>query len=237
VPLLLCTLGVSACESTQDRSARLKREGKGVLAKQTGLSIASSNRDVRVLDTAVVHDRFGTAAVVELVNTTPRDMANVPLAITVKGTGGRTLYRNNAPGLDTALVATPLLPHGKRVVWINNQVTAAGSPRGLAVKVGAPKGAAPARVPRIDISGVKQDRDSDGPFVTGVITNRSKVEQRRLTVFAVAKKGGRVVAAGRGVIERLVPAPTKKPVRFTIYFIGDPAGARLSFYAPPVKLS
>jgi hypothetical protein len=235
--LALCGLGVSACASTQDKSARLKREGKGLLTKQEGLSVATSNRDVRVLGTAVVHDRFGTAAVVELENTTARDMTDVPLAITVRGAKGRTLYRNDAPGLETALMATPLLPHGKPVVWINNQITAAGTPRGVAVKVGKPKGAAPARVPRIDIVRVRRDRDTDGAFVSGVIANRSKIEQRRLTVFAVARRGGRIVAAGRGVVERLAPAPTRKPVRFTIYFIGDPAGARLAFYAPPVRLS
>jgi hypothetical protein len=228
---------LSACESTQNKSARLQRQGKGLLRQQAGLSIGSTNRAVRIVDTAVVHDEFGTAAVVELVNTTPRDMTNVPLAITVKGAGGRALYRNNAPGLDAALVSTPLLPHGRRVVWINNQISATAAPRGVAVKVGTPKGSAPAKLPRIVISGVRQDRDSDGAFVTGVIANHSKVEQRRLTVFAVARRAGRIVAAGRGVLERLAPAPTKKPVRFTVYFIGDPAGAQLSFYAPPVTLS
>jgi hypothetical protein len=236
VAVVLCSFGVSACESTQDKSARLKREGKGVLARQTGLSIDTTNRAVRVVDTAVVHDEFGTAAVVELMNTTAKDMTNVPLAITVKGPAGRTLYRNNVPGLDPTLVSAPLLPHGRRVVWINNQIAAAGAPRGVAVKVGTPKGSAPGKLPRIAISKVRLDRDTDGSFATGVITNRSKIEQRRLTIYAVARKGGRIVAAGRGVIERLVPAPTKKPVRFNVYFIGNPAGGRLSFYAPPVKL-
>jgi hypothetical protein len=44
------------------------------------------------------------------------------------------------------------------------------------------------------------------------------------------------VAAGRAVVDKLPPAPTRKPVRFTVYFIGDPAGAQLSFYVPPVVL-
>ena len=236
VLLLVSSAGVAGCESTQDKSARRQREGKGLLAKQQGLSIAETNTDVRVVGTTVLHDRFGTAAVVELENTTARDMTNVPLAITVKGARGRTVYRNNAPGLDPALVGAPLLPHRRRVVWINNQIAATGTPRGVAVKVGKPKGTAPARVPRIEISRVRQDRDTDGAFVSGVIANRSRLEQQRLTVFAVAKRGGRVVAAGRGVVDKLAPAPTKKPVRFTIYFIGDPAGGRLSFYAPPVRL-
>jgi hypothetical protein len=233
----LAPLALAACESTQHKSARLAREGKGLLSRQKGLTVGASNRDVRVVDSAVLHDRYGAAAVVELENTSRRDMADVPLAIDVRGAGGRTLYRNNAPGLEAGLVATPLLPHGRRVVWVNNQVVAAGAPRSVAVRVGRPRGRAVARPPRIELSRIRRDSDTDGAFVTGVVTNRSKVLQRRLIVFCVARRRGRIVAAGRGVVEKLPPAPTRKPVRFTIYFIGNPAGARLGFYAPPVALS
>ena len=234
--LALAPLALAACESTQDKSARLKREGHGLLARQKGLTVGASNREVRVVDTAVLHDRYGAAAVVELENTSPRDMADVPLAIDVRGPGGRTVYRNDAPGLERGLVATPLLPHGRRVVWVNNQVTPAAAPRTVAVRVGRAR-AVSARPPRIELSRIRRDHDTDGAFVTGVVTNHSRVVQRRLTVFCVARRGGRIVAAGRGVVDKVPPAPTRKPVRFTIYFIGNPAGARLGFYAPPVAFS
>jgi hypothetical protein len=234
---LLVLLALAGCATTQDKSARLKREGKGLL-REKGLSIARANAKVRVLGTAVLHDRYGTAAVVELENDSPRDMANVPVAIDVRGADGKTVYRNNAGGLDAGLVSVSLLPHGRRVIWINNQVVAAAAPKEVRVKVGAPRTASvPARLPRIEISKVKRDRDTDGPLATGVIANRSKVLQRRLVVYCLARKGAKVVAAGRAVVEKLPPAPTKKPVRFTVYFIGNPDGGRLAFYAPPVRLS
>jgi hypothetical protein len=237
VPLLFALLAVAGCESTQDKSARLKREGKGLL-KEKGLSVTQANAGVRVLGTAVLHDRFGTAAVVELQNRTPRDMANVPIAIDVRGSNGKTVYRNNAGGLDQGLVSLSLLPRGKRVIWINNQVVAAVPPKAVRVKVGSPKGGAvPPSVPDIVLSKVKQDHDADGVFATGVVENHSKVEQKRLVIYGLARRGHRVIAAGRAVVEKLPPAPTKKPVRFTVYFIGNPTGGRLSFYAPPVRLS
>jgi hypothetical protein len=237
--LVLAALALAAmgCESTQDKSARRKAEGKGLL-EEKGLSIARTNAGVRVLGTAVLHDQYGTAAVVELQNQTPRDMADVPIAIDVRGADGKTLYRNNAGGLDKGLVSLPLLPHGKPVIWINNQVVAATAPKEVRVKVGAPKGGTvPATPPQIVLSKVRSDRDTDGPFVSGVIENHSKILQSRLVVYCLARKGGRIVAAGRAVIDKLPPAPTKKPVRFTVYFIGNPTGGRLSFYAPPVELS
>ena len=59
----------------------------------------------------------------------------------------------------------------------------------------------------------------------GFAANRSKVEQRKLVIFAVARKGGRVVAAGRAQINRVKP---RKRTRYTIFFIGNPRGARIS---------
>ena len=47
--------------------------------------------------------------------------------------------------------------------------------------------------------------------------------------------GPAVVAAGRGILDALPPAGAK-PTRFTIFFIGNPKGAKLSFSAPPTVL-
>ena len=55
-------------------------------------------------------------------------------------------------------------------------------------------------------------------------------------MFGVAIRGGKVVAAGRAIVEKLDPAPTKKPVRFKIYFIGDPKGAALKLTTAPTVL-
>ena len=59
--------------------------------------------------------------------------------------------------------------------------------------------------------------------------------QKRLTIFCVARKGAKVVAAGRGILDVLPPAGAK-PTRFTVFFIGNPKGAKLSFSAPPTVL-
>lgn len=230
------TVAVAGCSSTQEKAAEKRAEAKHIL-RQKGLEVARSNPDVKVVATQVIHDQYGTAAVVELQNRTHADMVGVPVAIDVSDADGKSVFRNDAPGLEPSLTAAALLPAGRRVVWVNNQVAGGGTPKAVAVKVGEPKTRARADVPRIEVTGLRAHSDQDGPSVTGVIRNRSKVVQKRLTVYGVAHRGDRVVAAGRAVIDRLAPDPTPKPVRFTIYFIGNPTGAELDVFAPPVSFS
>jgi hypothetical protein len=55
------------------------------------------------------------------------------------------------------------------------------------------------------------------------VTNQSGEDLERLLLYAVARKGGKIVAAGRGAIEPFKDKP--KPFPYNIYFIGDPRGA------------
>jgi hypothetical protein len=227
-------MALSACESTQDTSARLSKRAKG-LANQQGLRIGRENADVRVRATAVLRDANGIAAVVELQNTGPTQ-ASLPVAIAVDDAKGKPIFRNDAAGLERTLVEMPLLRKGESAWWVNNQVIAAGTPAKVAARVGQARAQAPADTPAIEISNVHTGSDADGVFATGIVANRSKIVQKRLTIFCVARRGGRVVAAGRAIIERLPPAPTPKPTKFTVFFIGNPKGARLEFAAPPTVL-
>jgi hypothetical protein len=72
-----------------------------------------------------------------------------------------------------------------------------------------------------------------GAEAVGLADNRSKVELRKLIVFAVARRGGRVVAAGRAQIPRLKAG---KRAKFHAYLIGNPRGARVEVSAPPTSL-
>jgi len=54
-------------------------------------------------------------------------------------------------------------------------------------------------------------------------------------ISCVARRGGRVVAAGRAIVDRLGAKGTK-PQLFRIFFIGNPKGAKLTLFAPPTVL-
>jgi hypothetical protein len=229
---LAVAVALAGCESTQDKSAAIGRRAKQV-TREKGLRIGARNTAVVVGRRVVVQDRNGVAAVVELRNTDARGQAGVPVALTVRDARGRSLYTNTAPGLAPALVSVPVLGRGQTVFWVNNQVTAAGRAASLDVRVGAAQGRAPARVPRIAVTGLTPGSDSDGAFAKAVVRNASQVAQRQLTVYCVARRGGRIVAAGSAFVPAL-PAGGRAPV--TIFFIGDPAGATLEAAAPATVL-
>jgi hypothetical protein len=225
----LLPLALAGCESSQDKSARLAKLAKAG-RKETGVVVTKRNPDVEVLRTAVVHDANGTAAAVELRMRGRKAEAQLPLALEVAGARS---YRNDLPGLAPSLTHVALLRPGERVWWVNDQVLA-DAPKAVKARVGLPASPAAARPPRLVTRPLKLERDSSGAFTSGRLRNGSKVEQRDVIVFAVAERAGKVVAAGRAGIERLKAG---KSGRFKVFWIGDPAGARVRVFAPPTVLS
>ena len=233
--LVAAAAALPACETTQDTSARLSKNAGSLLAVK-GLKITRENPDVKVESATVLHDPNGVAVVVGLRNAGPAQAA-VPVAIDVRDGKGRPLYDNSVPGLDPSLTSLPSIARGERTFWVNNQIQTATAPRRLAAKVGATRAAAPAALPRIDITKLTYGKDISGVFARGVIANRSKIPQRRLVVACISRNGKKIGAAGRAIVEKLQPAPTPKPVTFRVYFIGDPKGGALSCVAPPTVLA
>jgi hypothetical protein len=221
---------LSACASTQSKSAQLAREAKKVVQAK-GLTVTKENPNVKVISTAVIHDANGTAAVVELQNKTSKPLVALPLAIDVTDSAGKSLFKNNASGLAPSLVQAALIPPHGKLLWVDDQVQAASDPHAVKAKVGIPPKATPGKPPEIVVGAPHFVTDEiSGLGAEGRVTNRSKIDQRKLTIFAVARKGGRVVAAGRGQLDRVKAG---KDATYRVFFIGNPKGAQLSVSAPP----
>ncbi len=85
------------------------------------------------------------------------------------------------------------------------------------------------------VSGLKVTGDASGSLsIVGTVANQSTVAQKRLVVFVVARKAGKVVAAGRAIVDQLAPG---KSTQFSVFPIGDPHGAELSAAAPPTVVT
>jgi hypothetical protein len=234
--VVLCALVplLSACESTQDKSKRLAKEGAKASAKQKGIVVTRQSAEVAVGRTFVVSNENGSAAVVELQNKTSKAFAKVPLSITIPGTAGKKLYGNDSPGLQDSLTGPASLGPKEKVVWVNDQVGSLEKPGPLKAIAGDGKPSPAAALPKIVVGPPKITVDEvSGIEAVGKVTNRSAVLQRMLFIYAVAIKGDKVVAAGRGAIEALKPGKTKK---YSIFFIGNPRGARIELSAPPTVL-
>jgi hypothetical protein len=222
---LLC----SGCETTAEKSASLEKAAKRhTLATEQGLTIAHASTVVKVLDTAFVHGREGSAVVVTLRNSSARAMRDVPISLSLKDVHGKTVYSNATPGLAKTLTSIALLPAHAKVVWIDDQVQAASAARVTArVGEGSPVGGS---APRLAATETHLASESPGTStLEGAVRNPSSTAQPELVIDAVARRGGRVVAAGRAVLASL-EAGASTP--FQVFFVGSAASAQLEVSAP-----
>lgn len=224
---LLGIAGLSACQSTKDRSAELESQGSTQLISEEGLEIKRRNPNVKVTSTAVLSGSEGSnAVVVDLHNDSGQNLTEVPILIEVLNTKGKPFYKNDIPGLEPALASVPYIPAHGDAEWVNDQVLGVGKPKSVKVTVGTGGGTYSGEIPDIEVSQPKLEGDPvSGVSATGDVVNKTGEDQRRLLIYVVARRGDEVLAAGRGAIEHL--KPELKKLKYTVFFVGDPSGASL----------
>lgn len=225
-------LALSACTTTQERSAALAQQAEGA-AEAKRFNVGRTNSRITAEEVTTLKGDGANTVVVKLKSEAAAPQALVPIGVDLYDAKGTSLYTNRVDGLDAALNNVPVAEPGT-TWWVNNQLPGAAADR-TRVRVGTPKAATPAELPELKVSGIELGDDAGIPVATGKVENLSAVEQRRLTIFAVALKGGKVVAAGRAVVEKVGPKGSKRQ-RFSVYFTGDPTGAQLEISAPPSTL-
>jgi hypothetical protein len=221
-------IGLSGCESTQEKSAQLEKSAKHERLALQGVSVSKQSPDVQTLGTEVVHGHEGNAVVVHLRNSTSKPILSAPIEITALDAKGKTIYQNNAPGEDQSLTKVSLQP-GAESVWIDDQVHTESAPASATAKVG--EGTHPSgQTPKLTVEGLQLSGEGSEASAEGSVKNRSSTTQDNLVVFVLARKDGKVVAAGRAVLPEVLPGASDS---FQIYFVGDPSGAKLEASAPP----
>ncbi|HEX3434854.1 MAG TPA: hypothetical protein VHT25_12435 [Solirubrobacteraceae bacterium] len=232
--LVLAAIALGGCETTAEKSAQLQRQAKRITLDEKGLSITRASAEVKVVDATVVHDSERAAAVVTLRNGSAHAQHDVPIAIVVKDARGRTLFQNNGAGLEGALVSLPSIGPHATATWVDDQLPATGAPASVSARVGEAPSVASA-LPQLTIGATQLSEDpASGTVANGSVRNRSAVEQRGLVVFAVGRRAGRVVAAGRAIVPELA-AGASAP--FQVSLVGEAKGAQLQFAAPPSSVT
>jgi hypothetical protein len=229
--LALVALALTACESNQERSAKLEQAAdlhKGEAAKrralaQRALTITQVSTKVKVTATAIVASREGAAAIVTLKNISNTSLRDVPIQIAVHNAQGISVYENDIPGLSATLLSAALVPAHGVLTWIDDQVQATGTPVSVSAQVGEGTPVTGA-IPALSVTGAHLSEAQ----AEGNVVNRSAAAQQELVVDAIARRAGRIVALGRAVIAQ-DPAGSSTP--FQIFFVGDPNGAKLEFSA------
>ncbi len=231
----LSALLVTGCESSQDKAARVQKinEARQKVAAQP-LTVAKVDRRIKISEVAVLRGKDTDAVVVTVVNTTSKPIADLPIAVNLLNSAGKVIATNTDPGTDHWLNHIPLLRPGKSFSWVNDQFEPLPAARKATVRIGS--GAVVPR-PYPDAQLIKTRFFADpisGAAFTGKAKGNAPVLQERLVIFSVGRQGGRIVAAGRGVLEKLLPNGGK-PAGFTIFYVGaNPKSVSLSNEAPPV---
>jgi hypothetical protein len=225
---LLALLTLSGCESTQEKSARLEKTAHHTRLAEQGPTVVKQSAEVHVLDAILVHGAEGAAAVVRLRNDSAHALRDVPIAITVKNARGSTVFQNNAPGLEAALTSLGSLPAHGEATWVDDQVPATGAPASVTAIAGVSPAASGA-LPQIEVSGVHPSEESGSATAAGTVRNRSNVTQQALVVYVLARRAGRVVAAGRAILPEVAPGAS---VPFQAFLVGSAGGASLQAGAP-----
>jgi hypothetical protein len=231
--LLLGAVSLAGCETTAEKSAKLEKAAKRIApVQQQGLSIARASSIVKVRSATLVHGTEGMAAVLSLHNSSAQAIREVPISISLKDAHGATVYSNGTPGLAKTLTSLALLPAHGDGIWIDDQIPGT-SAKTLATKVGEGRPASGA-LPKLEVSEAQLTKDPSGAAtVEGTLKNPSSTAQSELVVYALARKGSQVVAAGRAVLASLAPGASAP---FQAFFVGAPAGSRLQLSAPPTAL-
>jgi hypothetical protein len=237
--LAVCALAapLAGCQSTQATSAELGKNGDKLLETKD-IAITQQSSDVEVVSATVIPGADTSTIAVELKNNSQTGLINVPIQLDVRDAKGKTLFKNNTAGTDPTLVGVPVIGPGADVWWVHDQIFAPeGTPKSVKVEVGEAPQPFP-EIPEVTVSDPKLTHDSvsDIDTVSGTVENQSGEDLRSVYVYAIATKGGQVVAAGRGAIDKL-KADAKKPADYHIFFTaGDPAGADISVSVTPTFL-
>ena len=227
----LIVLGASGCETTQQQSAKIAR----TLGHQSAIAgttrLGAANRDVRIEQAVLLTAAGQSAVALKLTNTSTRTQTDFPVLIEVLDAKGSAVYRNNTSGIEPSIQEFALLAPHATAWWVDNEVLASGGvPKTATGQLGAATAPAPGAVPSITTEAVSASDSFPGPHVSVTVRNRSTIAQRQLPVYAVARRGGRVVGAGRGIIPSLAPGAG---AQVQVPMVGSVSESTISLTVPP----
>jgi hypothetical protein len=239
--LALLALTTAGCETSAQKSARLekaaKRHEEASVARaklaEAALKITHQSRLIKVSSVTLLRSSEGDAVAITLRNTSKETLAAIPIAFTIRNAQGAPAYTNAMPGQNASLISVALLAAHSRLTWVDDQVSEAPPGASVHVKVGQGT-AVHSSPPQLSIAAARTIEDpASGAGEEGEVLNHSKLTQRELVIFSVARRGPQIVAAGRAVVPS---APAGAGTRFQLFFIGSPKGAALETAAPPTTV-
>ena len=222
--LLLLAVVLSGCATTQDADKRASITADRTLASRKPLQLRGTDREVQVVRTSVIHGRDGSAIVVVLRNRGDSPVNDLPIEVGPEG-GQPLNARPNVPYFQSH--APAIAPGARGDLGLRHQGPDRVEPR-------LRQGGRPRAEARDDSGSSLRARGGrlarpGGSSVQAEVTNDTGIPQYNLDVYAVARKGGRYVAAGRANLEHL---GVDASAHLSLPLIGDARGTQVQVFAP-----
>jgi hypothetical protein len=228
-------VSLAGCETTEQESAKIGQQLGDQRAGVTTTHIAAANRYVRVSESQLVRSSAGTAAAIELTNSSDSAQVDVPILITVDDATGKAVYTNATVGTTSPIGELALLPAHSTRWWVDADVLASGgSAASVTARIGAASSAAPAPAATLNARKLHTGSNYIGAFVGGSVVNGSAAAQADVTIYAVALIGTRVVAAGQSVVASLAGHASAP---FQVSLIGSAKDASAAVTIAPAHIS
>jgi hypothetical protein len=213
---------VSGCATTQDTNKRASITADRTIASRQPLKLHGTARDVKVVSTTVLNGKTGSAVVAVLRNDGDTPVNDLPIEVGPEG-GQPVNARPNVPYFQSH---APAIAPGQETTWVYVSKDRLGSDRAF-VRVGADP------TPPLKLADHVSELDAGGKAgassVHADVTNDTGVPQYNLDVYAVARRGDRLVAAGRGNLEHL---GVSSSARLSLPLVGDAKGAHVQIFVP-----
>jgi hypothetical protein len=232
---LLAVFG-AGCESTHDKAVRYAEldAASGAKAAHVTTETIDKNAAISTKVAAVLssesQDGVLTAVVVEL---TSKDKARsvlwAPIDVVVKDAAGKEVGKTNIPGANPLLIHVPSLPAGGTAYYVNDQIAPDAMPATAAVTLGGTLVAMTPPPGTLKVTGKIVIDPDYGPSFVGTVTNTADVRQEQIIIQGIARRGGKIVAAGTSNVLGLEPGASADYVGS---LIGDSKGAKLEVFAP-----
>lgn len=228
--LALVGLALAGCESSQEKSAQLEKEALakngGKSTSETAVKIHTPSKYIHVISATALRGSESDAVAIVLRNESSHGLGGMPIQFVVEGPGGSDLYTNATAGLTAEQTTVPVIPPHNTLTWVDDQVTFSGNPQAVKAVVGEGK---PSDARELLVSAVHLEHENGNEVLGGTVTNNGTLTQHSLAVFAYAKRGTNVVAAGSGLVQSLAPG---KHASFQIFPAGAPKDATIAAQAP-----
>src|SRR5262249_56349065 len=116
------------------------------------LGLSKPDKVLKVTGTSLLQDQNGDAVVVVVKNESKQTIVNSPILVDLRDAKGKSIYKNNTPGLDPSLNHLSLIQPGQSFTWVNDQIQPNGIPKSANVTTGPPEASPPNSLPELPLT-------------------------------------------------------------------------------------